>query len=289
MTGQTISHYRVLQKLGEGGMGVVYKAEDLNLHRTVALKFLRTDTLGDQHLHGRFWKEAEAAAALDHPNIPTVHEISEVDGQTFIAMAFVEGESLTEKIKRRPLPLDEALGVAIQVGEALQVAHECGIVHRDIKPANIMITPDDRVKVMDFGLAHLAGQTRITKTGTIMGTPAYMSPEQARGDGVDHRSDIWSLGVVLYEMVTGKLPFRGDTDHSILRAILDDQPEPMTADQNAEWWLWRLPFATGEPERLFQVPGQPFVGLSISPDGQDVLFTQRSPTAADLMLVENFR
>jgi eukaryotic-like serine/threonine-protein kinase len=229
MIGEKIGHYEITDKLGEGGMGVVYKAEDQNLHRPVALKFLRADALGDQHLHGRFWKEAEVAAALDHPNIPTIHEISEEDGQTFIAMAFIEGESLAEKIKQRPLPLDEALGIASQVGEALQVAHERGIVHRDIKPGNIMITPDGRVKVMDFGLAHLAGQTRITKTGTVMGTPAYMSPEQAEGQELDRRSDIWSLAIVLYEMVTGQLPFKGDTDYAVLRAILDDQPEPMTA------------------------------------------------------------
>ena len=192
-------------------------------------KFLRAGGNGDRELTGRFTKEAEAAAALDHPNITTIYEIGEADGHAFIAMVLVEGESLAAKIKRRPLPLDEALNIAIQAAEALQAAHERGVVHRDIKPGNIMLTADGRVKVMDFGLAHLTGQTRMTKTGTVMGTPAYMSPEQARGEEVDHRSDIWSLGVVLYEMVAGRLPFPGESGQIVALAIQNDEPEPLTA------------------------------------------------------------
>ena len=190
MIGQTISHYKILEKIGEGGMGVVYKAEDTKLHRSVALKFLRSDAVESDELKVRFLHEAEAAAALDHPNICTVHEIDEADGQIFLAMAYVEGESLSQRIKKRPLPLEEALDIAIQVAEGLRAAHKKGIVHRDIKGSNIVIDPEGRAKIMDFGLAHLTGATRITKAGTVMGTPAYMSPEQIRGEDVDHRTDI---------------------------------------------------------------------------------------------------
>jgi eukaryotic-like serine/threonine-protein kinase len=231
LVGQTISHYKITDKLGEGGMGVVYKAEDTKLHRTVALKFLRPDAVESRELKARFLTEAEAAAALIHPNICVVHEIDEADGQSFIAMEYVEGQSLAEKIKKRPLPLDEALGISAQVAEGLHAAHKQGIVHRDIKPANIMIDPEGRAKIMDFGLAHLDEATRITQTGAVMGTPAYMSPEQVRGEQVDHRTDIWSLGVVLYEMVVGGLPFRGGSAQMVAVAIQNDEPEPITAQR----------------------------------------------------------
>ncbi|MCP5112142.1 MAG: serine/threonine protein kinase, partial [bacterium] len=180
LVGRTISHYKILDEIGKGGMAVVYKAEDTKLRRAVALKFLSSETIESEELKTRFLQEAEAAAALDHPNICTVHEIDEADGRTFLAMAFVEGESLAEKTKKRPLPLDEALDIAAQIAAGLHAAHRKGIVHRDIKSSNVMIDGDGRVKIMDFGIAHLAGGTRITKAGTIMGTPAYMSPEQAR-------------------------------------------------------------------------------------------------------------
>ncbi|MFQ6115092.1 MAG: protein kinase, partial [bacterium] len=229
MIGKTISHYKILEKLGEGGMGVVYKAEDSKLKRTVALKFLTPLALGSEEEKARFVHEAQVAAVLDHPNICTVYEIDEAEGQTFIAMAHIAGQSLKEKTKSCPIKLDEALDIAIQVAEGLQEAHEKGIVHRDIKSANIMVTPKGQAKIMDFGLAKLAGRTKITKTGMTMSTVAYMSPEQTYGQQVDHRTDIWALGVVLYEMGTGQLPFRGDYEQAVVYSVLHEEPEPMTS------------------------------------------------------------
>jgi predicted Ser/Thr protein kinase len=227
MIGKTISHYRVLEKLGQGGMGVVYKAEDTKLRRTVAVKFLSREVLQSEGAKARFVYEAQAAAALDHPNICTVHEIDESEGQTFIVMAYVEGQSLKEKIASGPVRLNEAVEIAIQLAEGLQQAHEKGIVHRDVKPSNVMMSPSGRVKIMDFGLARSSERTEITKAGTTMGTIAYMSPEQARGDKVDHRTDIWSLGVVLYEMISGQLPFGGEHEHAVMYSILNKEPEPL--------------------------------------------------------------
>ncbi len=224
MTGQTISHYRILEKLGEGAMGAVYKAEDTKLKRTVALKFLLKQ---EPELRERFLREAQAAAALHHPNICTLFEIDEERG--FLAMEFVEGPTLKEKIKERPLKLEEALEIAGQVCEGLAEAHAKGIVHRDIKPGNILLTLKRQVKITDFGLAAIGGQTRITISGTSLGTPAYMSPEQARGLETDRRTDIWSLAVVLYEMVSGRLPFSGESQHAVNYAIVNENPEPLTA------------------------------------------------------------
>ncbi|MBK5291442.1 MAG: serine/threonine-protein kinase [Acidobacteriia bacterium] len=224
MTGQIISHYRILDKLGEGGMGVVYKAEDLKLKRMVALKFLPGD---DPELKQRFLQEAQAAAALHHPNICTVFEIDEQHG--FLAMEFVEGSTLKARIAERPLKLDEACDIAAQISAGLQAAHGKNVTHRDIKPGNVMVTPEGVVKIMDFGLARIGDRSRITKTGSALGTPAYMSPEQARGEEADRRTDIWSFGVVLYEMITGRLPFAGDNEAAIARAILDDNPESVTS------------------------------------------------------------
>jgi serine/threonine protein kinase/Tfp pilus assembly protein PilF len=228
MISKTISHYKILEKLGEGGMGVVYKAEDTRLKRTVALKFLAPQTLSSEEEKARFILEAQAAAALNHPNICTIYEIDESEGQYFMAMECIEGQSLREKIQSGPLKLKEAINIAIQVAEGLQEAHDRGIVHRDIKPANIMMTTKGQAKIMDFGLAKLGRETQLTKTGTTVGTVAYMSPEQARGDTVDHRTDIWSLGVVLYEMITGQLPFKSEYEQAIVYSILNEEPQPIT-------------------------------------------------------------
>jgi serine/threonine protein kinase len=229
MIGHTISHYRILEKLGEGGMGVVYKAEDTQLRRTVALKFLAQQGLSEPEIKARLVREAQAAAALDHPHICGIYGIHEEDGRTFIAMAYIDGMSLAGKIKQRPLALEEALTIAIQIGEGLQEAHEQSVIHRDVKPANIMLTRKGQVKIMDFGLAYLAGRSKLTRTGTTMGTPVYMSPEQAMGQPADRRSDIWSLGVVLYEMLAGKLPFESEYQQAIVYSILNEPPEPLTA------------------------------------------------------------
>jgi len=228
MIGQTISHYKILEELGKGGMGVVYKAEDTKLKRTVALKFITPQTLESIEEKTRFVREAQASAALDHPNICTIYEIDEAEGQTFIAMAHIKGQSLKEKVRKAPLKLEEALEIAMQVTDGLQEAHEKGITHRDIKSSNIMITDKGQVKIMDFGLAKLAGGTKLTKTATIMGTADYMSPEQASGEAVDHRTDIWSLGVVIYEMLTGQLPFKGNYEQVVLHSVLNKNPQPIT-------------------------------------------------------------
>jgi len=228
MIGKTISHYKILEKIGAGGMGVVFKAEDTKLRRTVALKFLPKEFTADPEAKERFVQEAQAAAALDHSNICTVHEIDEADGKTFIAMGYIEGESLKEKIAGGPLKVDEALDIAIQVAQGLQEAHKKGIVHRDIKPANIMLTEIGQVKIMDFGLAKLSWGIDLTKTATIMGTVAYMSPEQARGETVDRRTDIWSLGAMLYEMVTSEKPFKTHHEQAALYGVLHEEPQHMS-------------------------------------------------------------
>jgi Tol biopolymer transport system component len=229
MIGQTISHYRITEKLGEGGMGVVYKAQDTKLRRTVALKFLPAGELGGEEEKARFLREAQAAASLNHPNICTIYEIDESEGSAFIAMECVEGQTLKDRIATRPQPLDTVLDLAIQAAEGLQEAHQKGVVHRDIKPANLMVNEKGQVKIMDFGLARPGDGTKLTKTGSTLGTIAYMPPEQAQGEPVDRRADIWSLGVVIYEMVTGQLPFAGDYDQVVAYNILNEDPEPLTS------------------------------------------------------------
>jgi serine/threonine protein kinase/Tol biopolymer transport system component len=227
MTGRVIGHYVIREHLGGGGMGVVYKAEDTRLERIVALKFLPPELTRDPMAKARFLQEARAASALEHPNICTIHEVDETgDGQLYLAMPAYDGETLKRRIERGPLPVGEAVDIAIQIGQGLAKAHRQGIVHRDIKPANLIVTGDGIVKILDFGLAKLAGAAGLTRAGFCLGTPSYMSPEQARGD-VDHRTDLWSLGVVLYEMVAGRPPFRADTDQGIIYALLTDAPEPL--------------------------------------------------------------
>jgi len=230
MIGQTISHYRILEKLGGGGMGVVYKAEDTKLKRTVALKFLPPELTRDPEAKQRFIHEAQAASALQHDHICTIHDIDETDdGRMFICMDFYGGETLKKKIERGSLTINEALDLAIQVAKGLEAAHEAGIIHRDIKPANVMITSKGEVKVVDFGLAKLAGQTKLTKAGSTLGTVAYMSPEQVQGEEADEQTDIWSFGVVLYELVTGKLPFRGEHEPAMMYSIMNEQAKPLRA------------------------------------------------------------
>jgi serine/threonine protein kinase/tetratricopeptide (TPR) repeat protein len=230
MIGRTISHYKIIDKIGEGGMSVVYKAQDTTLGRFVALKFPSEQILVDEAKKTRFFREAKAAAALDHPNICILHEIGQAQGKTFISMAYIDGQSLYEKIKSGPLNLDEAVDIAIQAAQGLYEAHEKGIVHRDIKTGNIMVTTKGDVKIMDFGIAKLESsttETRLTSHGAIMGTVDYMSPEQARGEPVDYRTDVWSLGVVMYEMLTGVLPFKGGTAQAVIHAILYEEPEKL--------------------------------------------------------------
>ncbi len=219
--------YRIIEQIGQGGMGVVYKTEDIKLKRYVALKFLPPQLMDSPGLKERLLIEAQAAAALTHPNICVIHEVGESEERPYIAMEYVEGETLRERVRKGPLKPEEAFDIAAQVAAGLGEAHRKGIIHRDIKSANIMVTDKGQAKVMDFGLARLQGGSSLTKSQTTLGTVAYMSPEQARGETVDGRTDLWSLGVVLYEMFTGELPFKGDHDQTVIHAILHKEPKPL--------------------------------------------------------------
>ncbi|MGH7496001.1 MAG: protein kinase domain-containing protein [bacterium] len=239
MIGETISHYQIIEKLGQGGMGLVYKALDTKLSRTVALKFLPEDLTREQESIDRFITEAQAASALDHANICVIHEINETDeGQMFICMAYYQGATLQKTVDSGPLSVDSVSDVAIQIAQGLERAHEAGIVHRDIKPSNIIVTNRGEVKIIDFGLAKLIGKSRLTKNGNMPGTLAYMSPEQVQGQPVDYRTDLWSLGAILHEMLTGQVPFPGENEAAVVYAIVNEPLQPLNhwrEDIPAEW------------------------------------------------------
>ena len=224
MIGRQILHYKILEKLGEGGMGIVYLAEDIKLDRRVAIKFLPRHISADSSERKRFEIEARAAAALNHPNIATIHAIEQSDDDIFIVMEYIPGKELKVRI-RDGLKTAECIDFARQIAAGMQAAQDKGIVHRDIKSSNIMITDNGQVKIMDFGLAKMQGGVELTRERSTLGTAAYMSPEQARGEEADHRSDVWSFGVVLYEMLTGKLPFKGNYEQAVIYAILNEEPE----------------------------------------------------------------
>jgi tetratricopeptide (TPR) repeat protein len=287
MLGQTVSHYRIISKIGQGGMGVVYKAEDTKIRRTVALKFLPEGLTQAPEAKERFIHEARSAGQLDHPNICTIHEVGETeDGQLFIVMAYYDGMTLNEKISSGALSAAEVLNLAAQIAAGLDNAHQAGMVHRDIKPANILITSDDLVKIVDFGLAKLSDQTKMTRTGTTLGTASYMAPEQASGAVADHRADIWALAVVIYEMFTGKVPFEGDFLPAVVYAIVHSVPEaPSTLrhDLDPDFDQVFIKGFAKDPDERFQSAGELVAALGVdvgSGSGSPARFPMSRPAGS---------
>ena len=281
VAGSQLGPYRIVSQLGQGGMGVVYQAHDPRLDRHVAIKLLPPDLTRDEIAKQRFLQEAKAASALDHPNICTIFEINETpDGQLYLVMAHYEGETLKERISKGPLELKDAIDIATQVGEGLAEAHGAGIVHRDIKPANLLITKTGVVKILDFGLAKLAGSEGMTQTGTTVGTVAYMSPEQAKGQQVDHRTDIWSLGVVLYEMLAGTPPFQGENLLSISNAIMDGEPSLLTGASSSAHSVVTKALNKDRGQR-YQAVADLLTELQALQSGSDAA-TVAAPTKADV-------
>lgn len=279
MIGKTITHYQVLEEIGRGGMGVVYKARDTNLGRTVALKFLPDHVRFDEAANRRFQHEARAASELDHPNICTIYEIDQAgDGRTFIAMAFYEGSNAAELLKTGRWPVDQAVDLVHQVAAGLAYAHQLGIVHRDIKPANIVLTASGVAKILDFGLAKLKGATKITKTGSTTGTAAYMSPEQARGEAADHRSDLFSLGITFYETLANALPFQGESDVALLYSIINEDPIPLRnhrPDVPEELWTIIRKLLEKKPDDRYQSAGELIHDLDLVREGRKPLIPVR--------------
>lgn len=283
MSGQVVSHFEILERLGQGGMGVVYKARDLKLDRLVALKFLPVHLGADEAVRQRFAREARTASALDHGNICTIYEIGEAeDGRTFIAMAFCDGETLSQRIARGPVPVEEAMPIASQVARGLAEAHARGIIHRDIKPGNIAINRDGTVKILDFGLATLAGATRVTTTDSTSGTVAYMSPEQARGDPVDPRTDLWSLGVVIFEMLVGRPPFAGEHPQSVIFSILNADPRAVVGKSGMPDEVRAIVerALSKDPSRRYQSAGELLAEISAISPSESPTLSMRIPSQA---------
>jgi serine/threonine protein kinase/tetratricopeptide (TPR) repeat protein len=266
MVGKTILHYRLLKEIGKGGMGVVYKAEDTKLHRTVAVKALSSELLSDEKARSRFLREARAASAIDHPNICAVYEVNEADGVLFFVMQYVEGKTLKKLISGRALPVDQAMELSLQLAEAVAEAHRRNVIHRDIKSSNIMIDERGQARVLDFGLAKLVDPNQdevdvfarndLTKAGTPFGTASYMSPEQARGEAADHRSDIFSLGVVMYEMAGGRLPFKGKTSVDVMHEVLHGEPQALEPPVPQPWQQIIIKAMAKEPARRYQTASE---------------------------------
>ncbi|MHC4500809.1 MAG: serine/threonine-protein kinase, partial [Planctomycetota bacterium] len=270
-SGRQIGPFRIERELGRGAVGVVYLAHDTKLDRSVAIKSLPAEVMANPKARSRFSREARVLASLNHPNIATIYEqLEEAEGVGYLVLEYVPGQTLAEQIAQKSFELEEALAIAMQIAEAVAAAHEHGVVHRDLKPGNIKITPDGKVKVLDFGLAKVVGsetlsqQTTITQPGRVIGTPAYMSPEQARGKPTDKRSDIWSFGCVLYEMLTGRLPFKGDTISDTLANILQTEPEwqavPQSTPANIQALLRRC--LTKDPRRRLRDIGDASIEIN---------------------------